>query len=141
MSTIGSFNHARASPIQSVIGTYGVLQSMTQRATECLRITGCPTFRASFCPISNSDVLQHLLAGSAWEYDETTQEYYLHLYVAKQPDLNWENPEVREAAWDVMRFWIDRGCDGFRVCFFEIRICARELKGCRRWTSSISYRK
>ncbi|KAF8797493.1 glycoside hydrolase family 13 protein [Phlegmacium glaucopus] len=53
--------------------------------------------------------------GSAWDYDERTEEYYLHLYLSKQPDLNWENPDVREAAWDVMRFWIDRGCDGFRM--------------------------
>ncbi|KAF5312242.1 hypothetical protein D9619_003794 [Psilocybe cf. subviscida] len=53
--------------------------------------------------------------GPAWEFDDETQEYYLHLYVAKQPDLNWENPVVREAAWDVMRFWINRGCDGFRM--------------------------
>ncbi|KAF8055619.1 glycoside hydrolase family 13 protein [Lyophyllum atratum] len=53
--------------------------------------------------------------GSAWTYDETTEEYYLHLYVSKQPDLNWDNPEVREAVWDLMRFWIDRGCDGFRM--------------------------
>lgn len=58
-------------------------------------------------------------AGSAWEFDPRTEEYYLHLYVQKQPDLNWENPVVRGAVWDVMRFWIDRGCDGFRVgvCF------------------------
>lgn len=54
-------------------------------------------------------------AGSAWEFDPGTEEYYLHLYVQKQPDLNWENPVVRDAVWDVMRFWIDRGCDGFRV--------------------------
>ncbi|KAI4517003.1 glycoside hydrolase family 13 protein [Schizophyllum commune Loenen D] len=53
--------------------------------------------------------------GSAWEYDEKSNECYLHLYVTKQPDLNWDNPEVREAVWDVMRFWIDRGCDGFRM--------------------------
>ncbi|KAF8882742.1 glycoside hydrolase family 13 protein [Gymnopilus junonius] len=53
--------------------------------------------------------------GSAWEYDEKTEEYYLHIYVLKQPDLNWDNPDVREAAWDVMQFWIDRGCDGFRM--------------------------
>nr|BAV92596.1 maltase MalT [Pholiota microspora] len=53
--------------------------------------------------------------GPAWDFDEATGEYYLHIYVAKQPDLNWENPEVREAAWDVMRFWIGRGCDGFRM--------------------------
>ncbi|KDR70826.1 hypothetical protein GALMADRAFT_127384 [Galerina marginata CBS 339.88] len=53
--------------------------------------------------------------GSAWEYDEKTEEYYLHIYLAKQPDLNWENPEVRDAAWEVMQFWIDRGCNGFRM--------------------------
>ncbi|KAF7974157.1 hypothetical protein HWV62_13271 [Athelia sp. TMB] len=56
-----------------------------------------------------------IFQGSAWEYDEPSNEYYLHLYVTKQPDLNWENPEVREAVWGVMRFWIDRGCDGFRM--------------------------
>ncbi|TFK33158.1 glycoside hydrolase family 13 protein [Crucibulum laeve] len=53
--------------------------------------------------------------GSAWDYDEKTDEYYLHLYVSKQPDLNWENPDVRQAVWELMRFWIDRGCDGFRM--------------------------
>ncbi|KAJ7486702.1 glycoside hydrolase family 13 protein [Mycena latifolia] len=53
--------------------------------------------------------------GSVWEYDSTTDEYYLHLYLAKQPDLNWENPEVRQAVWDLMEFWIGRGCDGFRM--------------------------
>ncbi|KAJ7669661.1 glycoside hydrolase family 13 protein [Mycena rosella] len=53
--------------------------------------------------------------GSVWEYDSTTDEYYLHLYHKKQPDLNWENPEVRQAVWDLMKFWIDRGCDGFRM--------------------------
>ncbi|KAL1739225.1 glycoside hydrolase family 13 protein, partial [Schizophyllum fasciatum] len=53
--------------------------------------------------------------GSAWEYDEKSKEYYLHLYVTKQPDLNWDNADVRSAVWDVMRFWIDRGCDGFRM--------------------------
>ncbi|KAF7324556.1 Glycoside hydrolase family 13 protein [Mycena kentingensis (nom. inval.)] len=54
-------------------------------------------------------------SGSAWEYDEPSDEYYLHLFLAKQPDLNWENPAVRAAVWDLMRFWIARGCDGFRM--------------------------
>ncbi|KAG2134183.1 glycoside hydrolase family 13 protein [Suillus bovinus] len=45
--------------------------------------------------------------GSAWERDSTTGEYYLHLYVPKQPDLNWDNPVVRSAVWEVMRFWMD----------------------------------
>ncbi|PHH93138.1 hypothetical protein CDD83_1 [Cordyceps sp. RAO-2017] len=53
--------------------------------------------------------------GSAWEYDEATDEYYLHLFCKEQPDLNWENPAVRKAAHDVMRFWLDRGADGFRI--------------------------
>ncbi|KAJ7912379.1 glycoside hydrolase family 13 protein [Mycena leptocephala] len=53
--------------------------------------------------------------GSVWEYDSNTNEYYLHLFLSKQPDLNWENPEVRQAVWDLMTFWVDRGCDGFRM--------------------------
>jgi oligo-1,6-glucosidase len=53
--------------------------------------------------------------GSAWEYDERTGEYYLHLFSVKQPDLNWENPEVREAVYAMMRWWLDRGVDGFRM--------------------------
>ncbi|KAI6028958.1 glycoside hydrolase family 13 protein [Pisolithus marmoratus] len=58
--------------------------------------------------------------GSAWDYDENTDEYYLHLYVSKQPDLNWDNPNVRDAVWDIMRFWINRGCDGFRMDVINI---------------------
>ncbi|KAJ6472091.1 glycoside hydrolase family 13 protein [Mycena sanguinolenta] len=58
--------------------------------------------------------------GSVWEYDEKTDEYYLHLFHTKQPDLNWENPQVRDAVWDLMRFWIDRGCDGFRMDVINI---------------------
>jgi oligo-1,6-glucosidase len=53
--------------------------------------------------------------GPAWEYDETTGEYYLHLFSRKQPDLNWENPEVRLAIYAMMRWWLDRGVDGFRM--------------------------
>lgn len=54
-------------------------------------------------------------SGSAWEYDEATDEYYLRLFCREQPDLNWENPDVRKAAHDIMRFWLDRGVDGFRI--------------------------
>ncbi|KAG9549110.1 alpha-glucosidase-like protein maltase, partial [Aureobasidium melanogenum] len=52
---------------------------------------------------------------SAWTYDEKTDEYFLSLFTAEQPDLNWENPDVREAVHDVLRFWLDRGCSGFRM--------------------------
>lgn len=53
--------------------------------------------------------------GSAWEYDELTEEYYLHLFSKKQPDLNWDNKKVREEVYDLMRFWLDKGVDGFRM--------------------------
>jgi alpha-glucosidase len=53
--------------------------------------------------------------GAAWQYDEATDQYYYHAFLAAQPDLNWRNPEVREAIYDVMRFWLHRGVDGFRV--------------------------
>jgi oligo-1,6-glucosidase len=54
-------------------------------------------------------------SGSAWEYDERSGEYYLHLFSRKQPDLNWENPVVRDAVHAMMRWWVDRGVDGFRM--------------------------
>jgi len=53
--------------------------------------------------------------GSAWEWDEATGQFYYHAYLKQQPDLNWRNPEVRAAMIDVLRFWLDRGVDGFRV--------------------------
>ncbi|GAB3752228.1 glycoside hydrolase family 13 protein [Microlunatus parietis] len=56
-----------------------------------------------------------VFSGSAWTLDERSGEYYLHLYGAKQPDLNWENPEVRQAMQAMMRWWADRGVDGFRL--------------------------
>jgi oligo-1,6-glucosidase len=54
-------------------------------------------------------------SGPAWERDDATGEHYLHLFSRKQPDLNWENPEVREAVYAMMRWWLDRGVDGFRM--------------------------
>src|SRR4051812_32563700 len=53
--------------------------------------------------------------GSAWHYDAATGQYYYHAFLAAQPDLNWRNPAVRQAIYDVMRFWLRRGVDGFRV--------------------------
>ncbi len=54
-------------------------------------------------------------SGSAWEWEPERGQYYLHLFSRKQPDLNWENPEVRAAVHDMMRWWLDRGVDGFRM--------------------------
>jgi alpha-glucosidase len=53
--------------------------------------------------------------GAAWEWDEKTEQYYYHAFLNEQPDLNWRNPEVRQAMLDVLRFWLGRGVDGFRV--------------------------
>ena len=53
--------------------------------------------------------------GSAWEYDQTSDEYYLHLFTKKQPDLNWENPKVRKEIHDVVDYWFQKGVDGFRM--------------------------
>jgi oligo-1,6-glucosidase len=54
-------------------------------------------------------------SGSAWQYDPQTDEYYLHLFSKKQPDLNWDNPQVRREVFDMMIWWLDKGIDGFRM--------------------------
>jgi len=54
-------------------------------------------------------------SGPTWTWDEPTGQYYLHIFSRKQPDLNWENPEVRQAVYAMMRWWLDRGVDGFRM--------------------------
>ncbi len=61
-----------------------------------------------------------VFGGPAWEYDERSGEYYLHLFSRKQPDLNWENPEVRRAVYAMMRRWVGRGVDGFRMDVIEL---------------------
>ena len=58
--------------------------------------------------------------GSVWEWDEASGEYFLHLFSKKQPDLNWENPKVRKEVYDLMRFWLDKGVDGFRMDVFSL---------------------
>jgi len=54
-------------------------------------------------------------SGSAWQYNPPTQDFYLHLFAVKQPDLNWDNPKVRQEVYSLMRFWLDKGVDGFRM--------------------------
>ncbi|AQW21012.1 glucohydrolase [Lentilactobacillus curieae] len=56
-----------------------------------------------------------LFGGPAWEYNETTDEYYYHLFAKQQPDLNWENPKVHSAVSDIIKWWADKGVDGFRL--------------------------
>jgi alpha-glucosidase len=58
---------------------------------------------------------ESIFSGSAWEYDENTEEYFMHVFSRKQPDLNWENPKVRKELYEMVNWWLDKGIDGFRV--------------------------
>lgn len=58
---------------------------------------------------------ESIFGGSSWQYDEKTDEYFLHLFSKKQPDLNWENEDVRKAVFNTINWWLDKGIDGFRV--------------------------
>ena len=64
--------------------------------------------------------LTSAFSGSAWELDEASGQYYLHLFSKKQPDLNWENEKVRQAVYDMMNFWIDKGVGGFRMDVIDL---------------------
>lgn len=64
--------------------------------------------------------LTSTFSGSAWEYDKNTDQYYLHLFSKKQPDLNWENENVRNEVYNMMNFWIDKGIGGFRMDVIEL---------------------
>ena len=69
-----------------------------------------------------------MFGGSAWQFDSQTGQYYLHLFDVKQPDLNWRNPQVRQAMYDVLRFWLERGIDGFRVDVMSALLKDSELR-------------
>ncbi|SKA78584.1 alpha-glucosidase [Clostridium sp. USBA 49] len=58
---------------------------------------------------------ESIFGGSAWEYDEKTDQYYLHIFSKKQPDLNWENKDMRKAVYNMINWWLDKGIDGFRI--------------------------
>ena len=64
--------------------------------------------------------LQSTFLGSAWKYDEASDQYFLHLFSQKQPDLNWENEKVRHEVYDMMNFWIDKGVGGFRMDVIDL---------------------
>lgn len=66
-------------------------------------------------------------SGSAWQYDEETSMYYLHLFSKKQPDLNWDNPNVRREVFDMMTWWCDKGIDGFRMDVISMISKVKEL--------------
>ncbi|MDA2881066.1 alpha-glucosidase [Lactococcus cremoris] len=64
--------------------------------------------------------LQSTFSGSAWEFDEESGQYFLHLFSKRQPDLNWENPQVHKEVYDMMNFWIDKGIGGFRMDVIDL---------------------
>ena len=64
--------------------------------------------------------MKSTFGGSAWAFDELTNEYYLHLFSKRQPDLNWENQKVREAVYDMMNWWLDKGIGGFRMDVIDL---------------------
>lgn len=64
--------------------------------------------------------LQSTFSGSAWEFDEESGQYFLHLFSRRQPDLNWENPQVHQEVYDMMNFWIDKGIGGFRMDVIDL---------------------
>ncbi|SDX79986.1 glycoside hydrolase family 13 protein [Flavobacterium degerlachei] len=70
---------------------------------------GTPPYRWSWFDVDSN----------AWKYDATTDSYYLHYFSEKQPDLNWENPTLRNEVYDIMKFWLDKGIDGFRMDAFQ----------------------
>ncbi len=74
-----------------------------------------------------------VFSGPAWAYDPTTGEYFLHLFAESQPDLNWENPEVRAAVYEMMNWWLDRGVDGFRMDVINLisKVVVEEPPGLR----------
>ncbi|MBP3039027.1 alpha-glucosidase [Bacillaceae bacterium Marseille-Q3522] len=64
--------------------------------------------------------LKSTFSGSAWEFDEASGQYYLHLFSKKQPDLNWENEKVRQEVWNMMNFWLEKGVGGFRMDVIDL---------------------
>ena len=75
-------------------------------------------------------------SGSAWEYDETTDMFYLHCFSKKQPDLNWDNPKVRNAVFDMMTWWCEKGIDGFRMDVISMISKADGLPDGKVWPGS-----
>lgn len=75
--------------------------------------------------------LKSTFSGSAWDFDEETGQYYLHLFSKKQPDLNWENEKVRKEVWDMMNFWLEKGVGGFRMDVIDLvgKIPDKEITG------------
>jgi alpha-glucosidase len=69
-----------------------------------------------------------MFGGNAWEWDKKTQEFYLHLFLKEQPDLNWRNPQLKQAVFGEIKYWLDKGIDGFRIDVVNMLLKNKELK-------------
>ena len=78
-------------------------------------------------------------SGSTWQYDKMTEEYFLHFFTKKQPDLNWENPKVRQEIYDIMHFWFQKGVDGFRMDVISLISKQLQQKSVREYLSVLLY--
>ncbi|MDR2464882.1 MAG: alpha-glucosidase [Streptococcaceae bacterium] len=77
-------------------------------------------FRDYYIWSDHPNELQSIFSGSAWQFDETTNQYYLHIFSKRQPDLNWKNPKVRFQIYDMMNYWVDKGIGGFRMDVIDL---------------------
>ena len=114
----------------SEIGTFGDHLALTRTESANRQTTGSQPLAREYSQRTFSSVLKG--SGSAWEWDEATGEYYLHLFLKEQPDLNWENPELRKEVFKMMRWWLERGADGFRmdvVCCSQRQRAVQNVKG------------
>ncbi|GKU83512.1 alpha-glucosidase [Niallia sp. NCCP-28] len=77
------------------------------------------------------NALKSTFSGSAWEYDEASGQYFLHLFSKRQPDLNWENKKVQQEVWDMMNFWLEKGVGGFRMDVIDLvgKVPDQEITG------------
>jgi hypothetical protein len=114
LSTLGSRSRDRLWTTQSGTGTSGSRPSTTIKANGSLPTTGTRSSEGEQLSTAVCEVKLRT-SGPAWTYDEKTDQYYCHTFLSEQPDLNWENPEVRNAIWDLMHWWLKKGSDGFRM--------------------------
>lgn len=82
---------------------------------------------------------QSLFGHSAWQWDEKTQQFYYHMFYAEQPDLNWSNPEVRKAMYDVAKFWLDKGVAGFRLDAVDTLFEVKDLRNAKEGPGKNAY--
>lgn len=107
--------------IRNVTGTFGETHTSTVKDGASRRITGRRYLEVSHLDarqqhvIVAGQILTRMVLGSAWSFDELTEQYYLRLFCHEQPDLNWDNPQVALEVEKIMRFWLDKGVDGFRM--------------------------